>query len=49
MPSREIAARETKSPRTEYLSALTFSTEASFSASHCVRHRGSQTMHVVNY
>ena len=49
MPSREIAARETKSPHTEYLSALTFSTEASFSVSHCVRHRGSQTMHVVNY
>ena len=30
MPSREIAARETKSPHTEYLSALTFSTEASY-------------------
>lgn len=45
MPSHEIAASETKSPHTEYLSALTFSTEASFSVSHCVRHRGSQTTH----
>jgi len=45
MPSLEIAARETKFPRTEYLSASTFSTETSFSVSHCVRHRGSQTTH----
>lgn len=52
MPSREIMARETKSPHTEYLSASTFSTEASFSASLCVRHRitdNPETMHVVNY